>query len=54
MITSIKEKSYMLRMRKDSLLIMYDLEENVEHQAEIMDRIERIEDELERLTTEHG
>ena len=54
MITSIKERSYMLRMKKDALLLMYELEENVEHQADIMERIERVEDELEKITSEHG
>lgn len=52
MIISTKERSYLLENRREELLLKYDEEIDIEKAARILDRIEEIEDELERITLE--
>jgi hypothetical protein len=53
MIISTKERSYLLRKRREALLLLYDSEENEVRQSKLLDRIEELEDELEKITAEH-
>jgi len=53
MIISNKERSYLLRKRREALLLLYDKEEDEIRQSKLIDRIEVIEDELERIALEH-
>jgi hypothetical protein len=50
-IVTAKERSFMLRRLKDKLLLQYDKEEDVEKQADILNRIEDVENELAEYTT---
>jgi hypothetical protein len=52
MIISTKERSYLLRKRREQLLLLFDEEEDLEKQRHLIEKIEIIEDELERLAAE--
>ena len=52
MIISTKERSYLLENRREKYLLEYDREEDLDKQIKLLDRIEEIEDELERITLE--
>ena len=53
MIISTMERSYILRKRKETYLLLYDKEEDEVKAAELLDKIEVIENELERLAPKY-
>ena len=51
MIVSAKEKSFMLRRLKDKLLLQFDKEEDEQKQADLLNRIEDLENELDECSS---